>query len=140
MVLADWIFTAPAVVSLDYVFEECRRLIRPGTALFVLSDFSDFNDDAAKLLTGLGRHAEITLFWITDPLEFDLDLSGRLGMSDGRSTRSIDVSRELRERYRSERLAQRERLERAARRSRSRLVQVDTAQEPIAFLRKLYRS
>ena len=125
---------------LDYVFEECRRLIRPGTALFVLSDFSDFNDDAAKLLSALGRHAEITLFWITDPLEFDLDLSGRLGVSDGRSTRSIDFSRDLRDRYRSERLDQRERLERAARRSRSRLVRVDTAVEPVSFLRKLYRS
>lgn len=125
---------------LDYVFEECRRLIRPGTALFVLSDFSDFNDDAAKLLSALGRHAEITLFWITDPLEFDLDLSGRLGVSDGQSTRSIDFSRGLRDRYRSERLDQRDRLERAARRSRSRLVRVDTAQEPVSFLRKLYRS
>jgi uncharacterized protein (DUF58 family) len=132
----DGIQTRP----LDYVFEECRRLIRPGTALFVLSDFSDFNDAAAKLLSGLGRHAEITLFWITDPLEFDLDLSGRLGVSDGRSTRAIDFSRDLRDRYRSERMDQRDRLERAARRSRSRLVRVDTAQEPVAFLRKLYRS
>ena len=46
---------------------------------------------------------------------------------------------DLRDRYRSERLAQQERLESAARRSRSRLVQVSTAQEPISFLRNLYR-
>jgi hypothetical protein len=125
--------------ELDYVFEECRRLTRPGAAIFVLSDFSDFNDEAAKLLSGLGRHAEITLFWITDHLEFDLDLRGRLGMSDGHATRSIDFSRELRERYRAERASQQTRLERAARRSRSRLVPVDTSQDPVAFLRQLYR-
>ena len=119
--------------------EACRRLTRPGTALFLLSDFSDFDDDAAKLLTALGRHAEITLFWITDRLEFELDLKGRLGMSDGQSTRSVDFSSALRERYRADRLAGRERLERAARRSRSRLVQIDTSQDPISFLRQLYR-
>jgi uncharacterized protein (DUF58 family) len=124
---------------LDYVLEECRRIVRPGTALFVLSDFSDFNDDAAKLLSALGRHAEITLFWITDPLEFEFDLSGRLGMSDGHAMRAVDVSRELRDRYRAERAAQQDRLARAARRSRSRLIPVDTTQEPVSFLRRLYR-
>lgn len=124
---------------LAYVLEECRRLVRPGTALFILSDFSDFDDEAAKLLTALGRHAEITLFWITDPLEFELDLSGRLGMSDGRATRTIDFSDDLRERYRADQRDHQMRLERAARRSRSRLVPVDTTQDPVPFLRKLYR-
>jgi uncharacterized protein (DUF58 family) len=124
---------------LDFVFEECRRLTRPGTALFVLSDFSDFNDEAAKQLSALGRHAEITLFWIIDRLEFDLDLKGRLGMSDGQSTRSVDFSAELRDRYRADRLAQQDRLEQAARQSRARLVPIDTSQDPVSFLRRLYR-
>lgn len=129
----------PSKRPLDYIFEECRRLTRPGTALFVLSDFSDFNDEAAKLLCGLGRHTEITLFWITDPLESNLDLEGRLGMSNGRATRSVEISSALRDRYRLLFRAQQDRLEEAARRSRARLVPVSTAQEPVSFLRRLYR-
>ena len=124
---------------LRYVLEECRRLARPGTALFILSDFHDFDDEAAKVLTGLGRHTEMTLCWITDPLESSLELSGRFGMSDGRASRSIDVSGELRDRYRARRRDQQDRLEEAARRSRARLVPVSTAQDPILFLRQLYR-
>jgi uncharacterized protein (DUF58 family) len=126
--------------KLDYVLEECRRLTRPGTAIFLLSDFSDFNDDAAKHLSTLGRHTEITLFWISDPLESTLELQGRLGLSNGRETRAIDFSRDLRERYQARRRSQQRRLEEAARRSRARLVPVTTADDPLAFLRRLYRS
>ena len=126
--------------KLDYVLEECRRLTRPGTAIFLLSDFSDFDEDAAKQLSRLGRHTEMTLFWISDPLESALELTGRLGLSDGRTTRSVDFSTDLRERYRARRLDQQQRLEEAVLRSRARLVPVTTAEDPISFLRKLYRS
>ena len=125
---------------LDYVLEECRRLTRPGTAIFLLSDFSDFDDEAAKHLLGLGRHTEITLFWISDPLETALDLRGRLGLSDGIHSRSVDFSSDLRARYREQRLEQQRRLEEAALRSRARLVPVTTTEDPLPFLRKLYRS
>ena len=123
----------------DSMLEECRRLTRPGTTIFVLSDFADFDDAAAKNLARLGRHTEITLFWISDPLESTLGLSGRLGLSDGRTTRSVDFSNDLRERYQAQRQRHQVRLEEAARRSRARLVPVSTSEAPISFLRRLYR-
>jgi uncharacterized protein (DUF58 family) len=124
---------------LDYVLEECRRVTRPGTTLFLLSDFRDFNDEASKHLAILGRHTEITLFWISDPLESTLDLRGRLGLGNGRETLSVDFSNPLRERYRVRRREQQRRLEEATRRSRARLIPVSTAEEPLSFLRRLYR-
>lgn len=130
---------AGAARSLEFVLEECQRLTRPGTALFILSDFHDFDEACGRLLAGLGRHMEVTLFWIRDPLETALDLDGRLGVSDGRATRTIDFSRALRDRYEENRRAAQAQLEEAARRSRATLVPVSTEDEPLAFLRRLYR-
>lgn len=126
--------------TLEFVLEECRRLTRPGTALFILSDFHDFDEACAKLLAGLGRHMEITLYWIRDLLELKLDLHGRLGLSDGRSTRSVVFSPALRTRYAETRAATQAQFEEAARRSRATIVPVSTEDDPLAFLRRLYRS
>ena len=125
--------------SLRFVLEECRRLTRPGTALFVFSDFHDLEEEAARRLLELGRHREITLFWIRDPLEHAAALEGRLGVSDGRSTRSIDFTSAFRTRYAAHRKAAQASLEETARRARATLVPVSTEEEALAFLRRLYR-
>lgn len=125
--------------SLEFVLEECRRLTRPGTAIFLVSDFHDFDDRCQRLLSALGRHMEVTLYWVRDPIEVDLGLDGRLGLSDGQSARSFVFGSALRKRYEENRRAAQDRFEEAARRSRATLVPISTDDDPVPFLRRLYR-
>jgi uncharacterized protein (DUF58 family) len=68
-----------------------RSLLRPGSAVVVLSDFSDLDDAAETALVALSMRADCRLVWLTDPLERDglpsgsyrVGLPGRLWSLDG---------------------------------------------------------
>jgi len=53
--------------SLAHSLEECRRITRPGTAIFIISDFHDFDSASAKELSNLGKHADLSLLHVIDP-------------------------------------------------------------------------
>ncbi|MEI2677297.1 MAG: hypothetical protein V9G29_05220 [Burkholderiaceae bacterium] len=46
-----------------------RPLLRPGSSVVVLSDFSDFDDAGESALVALSMRAECRVVWLTDPLE-----------------------------------------------------------------------
>ena len=63
---------------------ELRRIIRPGSAIFLVSDFSGaLEKSAMEHLYQLSRHAEITAVHCSDRLEKDLPMSGRYRVTDG---------------------------------------------------------
>ncbi|MDO9316493.1 MAG: DUF58 domain-containing protein [Burkholderiaceae bacterium] len=72
-----------------------RPLLRPGSAVVVLSDFSDLDAAAETALVALSMRAECRLVWLTDPLERDglpsgsyrVGLPGRLWSLDGATSR-----------------------------------------------------
>lgn len=71
---------------------ELRRIARPGSTLFLISDFAGFNsDDHRKLLHHLARHCEITALFIYDPLEQELPLPGQYMISDGEQRALVDT-------------------------------------------------
>ena len=80
--------------------EECRRITRPGTAVFVISDFQDFDQDAAKALSNLGKHTDVSLFRVSDPMEKTLALKGDLAISDGDKSARVRVSTRVQRAYR----------------------------------------
>jgi uncharacterized protein (DUF58 family) len=63
---------------------ELRRIIRPGSAIFLVSDFSGaLEPSAMEHLHQLSRHTEITAVHCSDPLESELPMSGRYRVTDG---------------------------------------------------------
>lgn len=68
---------------------ECHRLVRPGSAVYILSDFFDFDEGARKSLTLMGRHADLTLIRVLDPLEREVPAVGRTRIGNG--TEESDV-------------------------------------------------
>ncbi len=63
---------------------ELRRIARPGSSIFLISDFSGASeDDALEQLYQLGRHLEITALHCSDPLEQTLPDAGRYTVTDG---------------------------------------------------------
>jgi uncharacterized protein (DUF58 family) len=70
--------------SLASILADTRRLAKPGSALFVVSDFHDFDAHCKKQLFELSRHSDLTLIHVYDPIEKHLAGTASLALSDGR--------------------------------------------------------
>lgn len=79
-------------ISLHQVLQDLRRMARPGSALYLISDFQDFDQACAEQLSLLSRHCDLCLFLVSDPLEEDLPPSGILSVTDGRERLQIAAS------------------------------------------------
>ena len=128
------------VISLADMLDECRRVSHPGTAVFLISDFADFDEDAERAMSLLGRHTDLTLLRIRDPMEVNLSIRGVAAFTDGRNQVEIDINSELGARYLSQIARRDETLERAVRRVRGRLIDTSTDQEPAPLLRRQFGS
>jgi uncharacterized protein (DUF58 family) len=69
--------------SLSLLFNDARRIAKPGCALFIVSDFHDYDQACEQQLFELARHTDVTLIHVFDPLEKDLHSNSRLSVSDG---------------------------------------------------------
>ena len=75
---------APAdAKALSLLFSDARRMAKPGCALFIVSDFHDYDQACEQQLFELARHTDITLIHVFDPLEKHLQSNSRLSVSDG---------------------------------------------------------
>lgn len=113
--------------SMTTSLEDCRRIARPGTAIFVISDFADFSSETAKALSDLGKHADLTLMNITDPLEEELAVQGVMPISDGVNTQKLKISRDILTAYLDHRASQSELLKASAIKARALFAELSTA-------------
>jgi hypothetical protein len=65
------------------LLSDARRIAKPGCALFIVSDFHDFDKNCEQQLFELARHTDVTLIHVFDPLEKHLQSNTRLSVSDG---------------------------------------------------------
>jgi uncharacterized protein (DUF58 family) len=80
---------ASSAQRLEESLIELRRIARPGSAIYIISDFAGFNDgNVSKHLYQLSKHCEITGLFIYDPLEKQLPPPGQYTVTDG-SQRSL---------------------------------------------------
>ena len=117
--------------------EECRRITRPGTAIFIISDFHDFDDFAAKALSNLGRHSDITLIQITDPLEQQLP-NGKVSISNGTDRLAVSLNADLKSIYLEELENRQHQLQQAAIRARAYFTQLSTNQSARHCLTRIF--
>lgn len=69
--------------SLSHVLRDARRIAKPGCALFIISDFHDYDTSCEQQIFELARHTDLTLIHIYDPLEKHLESNSPLSVSDG---------------------------------------------------------
>ena len=79
-----------------------RRVAKPGSNIYLVSDFSGAEDDnARKHLFQLAQHTQITAISCNDPLESQLPVSGRYAVTDGETRSELNTAdRRLRREYR----------------------------------------
>jgi uncharacterized protein (DUF58 family) len=112
-----------------------RRVIRPGSLVFLLSDFANLDAAAEVNLAELARHNEITLMMIYDQLERELPPPGSYRLSDGREELVLDAADPAYRALYAERFAQRlEQIGAIARRHGMSLLTCRTDQDPLRVL------
>ncbi|USD19886.1 DUF58 domain-containing protein [Microbulbifer variabilis] len=126
--------------SMQTLLEEARRIARPGSALFLISDCHDLNQDCSQSLYLLSRHADLQVLRITDPLEQHLP-DQSLTISDGRQRTFLYAgNRPLREHFAEKQAQARADVEQLCRRHRLPLLDFDNTKPIVGELMSFYGS
>jgi hypothetical protein len=131
-----------AASALNDALARLRRVTKPGSVVFIASDFRGYDDATAAALGGFGAHADLALILIHDPLEARFPaLAEAASITDGqRVVRLAEISAAERERYAArfaERLAT---LRKFCRERRVSFAVIDTEADPATALRRLLGS
>jgi uncharacterized protein (DUF58 family) len=117
-------------------FLRLQRVARPGSLVFLISDFRQFDDIIQSQLAYLSRHCDIVLLQIHDPLERHLPPAGRYRLSDGRRNIDLDTSdHEFRRHYAQRFKAHQRRLKTQARLHGFRLLSCSTSEDLFEILK-----
>ena len=68
-----------------------RRVARPGSLLFLISDFRGLDEQTEKHITELSRRNDVILMFVYDPLEQALPPPGRYKVSSGEAELLLDT-------------------------------------------------
>jgi uncharacterized protein (DUF58 family) len=112
-----------------------RRVARPGSLIFLLSDFRHFDETACSQLVRLSQHNDVAMIFIHDPLEETLPRSGRYRLSNGPREVVIDTyDSQFVDDYSKQFAAHRDKLERLSRTCRINLLMCSTIDDPFQIL------
>ncbi|MEX1033662.1 MAG: DUF58 domain-containing protein [Cellvibrionaceae bacterium] len=135
--------TSPLVserhLPLAKVLQDMRRIARPGSAVYLISDFQDYDQDCREHLYFLARHTDVTLFQVADPLEQALPATGLLTVSDGRQRLQIAADNpHLRERFHARYQERFEQLKAHSQSLKIPLYAFSTAGDEITQMRRIF--
>jgi uncharacterized protein (DUF58 family) len=86
--------------SLKQALEQMCRITKPGSSVYLISDFNDYDADCGQLLQQLAMHNSMTCILIYDALEENLPLPGVYSITDGQSRSALDTfSRSIRDHW-----------------------------------------
>jgi len=107
---------------------------RPGSLLFILSDFRDIDAQGWISLARLSRHSEVVLVFIHDPLEARLPL-GRLHFAQGERQITLSTDARIQALHTAAFMQRKAELEQFALRHRLRFLVCSTRDDPLSVLR-----
>lgn len=83
--------TAAGADGISAALLRLRRVARPGSLVFLLSDFYATDADSERHLRQLARHNDVHALQLIDPLELAPPPPGRYSISDGRRRAVVDT-------------------------------------------------
>ena len=126
--------------TLNDALTRLQRVVKPGSLLFIISDFRSFNADTAATLAQMGQHSDIGLIAVHDPLEAQFpEFEGSAALADGKRTlRLAGIGRRERASYAAQFAARIDQVRKLGREHRLLFAQIDTASDPIGPLIKMF--
>ncbi len=79
------------LVALDHVLARLVKHARPGSTVYIISDFRGFNSLAETHLAKLSQHCDVELVFLSDPLERKLPRVGWYRLVDGNRELLLDT-------------------------------------------------
>lgn len=79
-------------LSLEQVLTRLMQHARPGSLLYIISDFRGLNKQVERQLSKLAKHCELQLVHIYDPLENHLPKKGQYRFTNGEQEVLVDMS------------------------------------------------
>jgi uncharacterized protein (DUF58 family) len=129
-----------AADSFAGMLSNLRRIARPGSSLFLVSDFRGAEQEHAREhLFQLAQHTELTAIACSDPMESHLPRAGHYAVTDGSGRSELHTGdRKLRKSYARHFTQQQESLSQDLMRLGIPLLQATTDQPPFGLLRQFY--
>ncbi|MEM6580284.1 MAG: DUF58 domain-containing protein [Pseudomonadota bacterium] len=126
--------------SFAEVLANLRRIARPGSSLFIVSDFRGAHSARAReQLFQLAQHIEITGIACSDPLEAELPVAGRYAVTDGNARSELDTAdKKLRLNFSERRQQESELLSTDFLKLGLPLLQATTNTSPFSLLQRFY--
>jgi uncharacterized protein (DUF58 family) len=122
--------------TLDQVLARLNQHARPGSLVYIISDFRGINNQSETHIAKLSQHCEIVLIFIYDPLESSLPAKGRYRFTDDERDVVVDTSDQQRLLAYQQRFSQRLKcLELLAKKRGLAFIQCRTTEDPIQCLR-----
>ncbi len=133
---SDTVAKNAKVNALNEALARVSRIARPGSVLFLLSDFRGADEETEHRMMQLSIHNDVVVIFIYDPLEAAAPAPGRYPISDGNGFITLDTTSDrARSAYRQRFEARRERLSAVCRRHRMRFITLATNDPLMRILR-----
>ncbi|MCZ6867969.1 MAG: DUF58 domain-containing protein [Gammaproteobacteria bacterium] len=122
-------------IPLSNALVHLRRVTRPGSLIYLVSDFHDADDACEEQMTYFAHHCDLVCVFVHDPLERELPPADFYTVTDGVERQRIDTGdRRARMRYHDRFEARVEALSALTQRLNARFVMLSTDTDPVDVL------
>lgn len=80
--------------DMEQLLFKLKQVAKPGSELYIASDFHDIESVNLAQLTKLSHHCQVTFLHISDPLEWELPLNKELFVTNGNATSVLGNSKQ----------------------------------------------
>ena len=134
--LVNFNFAQQQSFSFEHVLSRLTQHARPGSLVYMISDFRGFNHKARNHFTKLARHCDVVLILINDPLEAGLPEKGCYRFTDEEKDVLFDTSDQQRvSQYKHKFIQRKHDLEDFSRQLNLKFIQCNTTADPVQVLR-----
>lgn len=122
---------------LQQMFRHLRRVARPGSRIYIVSDWYGFDQECQQHLYHVSRHSDVVAIHLSDPLEKELPPPGLYPINDGEQQHWLNsLTRQNRDNFRHTFAQQLDQLNRQLLGLQIPLIQLSTSeQNPLTILR-----
>ena len=123
--------------GLAHALGQIRRITKPGSTLYIISDFATLDDKAVQYLNQLSQHNNVVCCFVYDALEESLPVPGIYSITDGARKGALNThSHKARLRYREQFKERMEKIESELDRLQIRLIKMRTNQLVVEQIRE----
>lgn len=129
-------FAVESEMDINHVLSRLNHHIRPGSLVYIISDFRGFDESSETHLSRLTRHCELVLIHVYDPLESHFPEKGIYRLTNGVRDLFIDSGDKQRILNYQQRFQQQQQyLQTLSKKWRLTLLQCATTDDPVEVLR-----